>query len=101
MRPPPAISGGRITVLDAAAVGDGFSIRGFQPGDRIDVTNGSTPVKEVLRVAGVPRRLRPHSPIVTVDGKIAALIGVRVASWARAQRGESGVIIEREVDTWT
>jgi tRNA(Ile)-lysidine synthase len=101
MRPPPAISGGRITVFDARAVRDGFSIRGFQPGDRIDVGNGSAPVKELLRVAGVPPRLRPHSPIVTVDAKIAALIGVRVASWAQAQRGEPGVIIEREVDTWT
>ena len=101
MRPPPAIGGGRITVLDASEVGDGFSVRGFEPGDRIDVGNGSAPVKEMLRVAGVPSRLRPHSPIVTVDAKIAALIGVRVASWAQAQRGEPGVIIEREVDTWT
>ena len=100
-RLPPAVAGGRTTIVDARALGNEFTVRGFQPGDRIDLDHGSTPVKEVLRVAGVPRRLRQHSPIVTVGAKIAALIGVRVAPWARAQRGETAVIIEREVGTWT
>jgi tRNA(Ile)-lysidine synthase len=100
-RVPPSVVGGRFTMLGARAVGDKFTIRGFQPGDRIDIGTGSTPLKEVLRAASVPQRVRPHSLIVTVDGKIAALVGVRVASWARTQRSEAAVIIEREVATWT
>lgn len=98
--PPPAVAVGRFTVLSAAAVRDGFGLRGFQPGDGLEISAGTTPVKELLRSAGVPARLRPHSPVVTVDAKIAAVVGVRVASWARAKRGDDAVIIEREVDTW-
>jgi len=97
---PPSIAGGRFTVLRHAAVGADLALRGSEPGDRIDIGTGSTPVKEVLRTAGIPARLRPHSLVVTVDAKIAALAGVRVASWARANYGEQAVIIEREVGAW-
>lgn len=97
---PPSIVGCRFTLLDAGAVGEGFRVRGFLPGDRLDIEHGSTPVKELLRSAGVPVRLRAHSLIVTVSGKIAALVGVRVASWARADHGNAAVIIEREEGTW-
>jgi hypothetical protein len=97
---PPSIRGGRFTVLGADAVMGGMSVRGFRPGDRIDVEAGSTPAKELLRRAGIPPRVRPHSLIVAVDAKIAALAGVRVASWAKPERGEAVVIIEREVGTW-
>jgi len=99
--PPPAIDGGRFTLLGARAVGGALSFRGFEPGDRIDIGTGSTPITEVLRATGVPARLRMHSLVVTVDAKIAALVGVRVSSWAKAERGVTAVIIEREVGTWT
>jgi len=98
--PPPSIRGGRFTILAADAVEGRMFVRGFQPGDRIDVEVGSTPAKEVLRTAGIPPRMRPHSLTVTVGAKIAALAGVRVASWAKPGRGEAVVIIEREVGTW-
>lgn len=93
---PPYVSGGRFTTLRAAAFGGGFTIRGVEAGDRIDIEVGSTPVKELLRVAGIPVRLRHNSLLVTVGAKIAALEGVRVAPWARAHHGEPAVIIERE-----
>jgi tRNA(Ile)-lysidine synthase len=98
--PPPSIGGGRFTLLGERAVGDEFGVRGLAHGDRIDIGGGSTPVKELLRSAGVPSRMRPHSLIVTVDGRIAALADVRVASWARASIGDPTVIIEREEGTW-
>jgi tRNA(Ile)-lysidine synthase len=98
--PPPSIAGGRFTLLSERAVGDEFHVRGLAQGDRIDIGDGSTPVKELLRSAGVPSRVRPYSLIVTVDGRIAALVGVRVASWARASIGDATVIIEREEGTW-
>jgi hypothetical protein len=98
--PPPSIAGGRFTKLGAQAIGGEFHVRGFQAGDRIDMGSGATPVKELLRLAGVPARVRPYSLIVTVDGKIAALVGVRVASWARTTGGDGAIIIEREGNTW-
>jgi hypothetical protein len=98
--PPPSIGGGRFTLLGERAVGDEFHVRGLAQGDRIDIGCGSTPAKELLRSAGVPSRIRPHSLVVTVDGRIAALVHVRVASWARASIGDPTVIIEREEGTW-
>ncbi len=98
---PTTVAGGRFTVLRADTTHTVLGLRGARVGDRIDIGTGSTPVKELLRTAGIPIRLRPHSLVVTVDAKIAALVGVRVAAWARAKRGEEAVIIEREVGTWT
>ena len=99
-RPPPTITGGRITMLDAQAVGDSFHVRQLRPGDRIGIGTGSTPAKEALRSSGVPARVRPYSLVVTVGDKIAALVGVRVASWAKPVHGEPVAIIEQEVNTW-
>ncbi|MFV1970504.1 MAG: tRNA lysidine(34) synthetase TilS [Acidimicrobiia bacterium] len=97
--PPPVIAGGRFTVLNADAVMGRMFVRGLQAGDRVDIEVGSTPAKELLRAAGVPPRVRPNSLVVTVDARIAALAGVRVASWAKPGRDRAAVIIEREVGT--
>jgi tRNA(Ile)-lysidine synthase len=99
-RPPPSIVGGRFTVLSEQSVGSTMGVRAFRPGDRIEIDQGATPVKEVLRVAGVPERMRPYSPVTTVDGRIAAVVGVRVAAWARPATSKAVVTIEREVGTW-
>ncbi len=99
-RPPPSIAGGRFTRLSEKAIGTTLCVRAFHPGDRIEIDVGATPVKEVLRASGVPERMRPYSPVTTVDGRIAAVIGVRVAAWARPARDKTVVTIEREVSTW-
>jgi tRNA(Ile)-lysidine synthase len=99
-RPPPAIAGGRFTLLSEPSVGTVLCVRAFNPGDRIEIDEGATPVKEVLRVSGVPERMRPYSPVTTVDGRIAAVLGVRVAPWARPTRDKAVITIEREVGTW-
>lgn len=97
---PLSVGGGRLTPLGARAIGDRFHVRGLRSGDRIQMEHGSTPVKELLRSAGVPERVRPHSLIVTVGGKIAAVVGVRVARWARPDSGDATVTIEKEGSTW-
>lgn len=99
-RPPPAIAGGRFTLLSGQSVGATLGVRAFHPGDRIEIDEGATPVKEVLRASGVPKRMRPFSPVTTVDGRIAAVIGARVAAWARPARDKTVVTIEREVGAW-
>ena len=84
--------------MDADAVGDRFVLRGVQDGDRIETGEGSTPVTEVLRAAGVAASLRPVSPVIAVDGKLAAIVGVRVAAWAASRTGGC-VVVERKVST--
>ncbi len=73
-----------------------IGVRGVNDGDRIDIDNGTTPVSEVLRSAGVPARNRPCSMVITVGPRIAAVHGVKVAPWARPVGGQPAVIIEWE-----
>lgn len=87
---------GRRTAIRMPGEGETIMVRGVEDGDRIDIDGGTTPVSEVLRVAGVPARARPFWTVVTIGAKIAALHGVKVAPWARPIGGEPAVIIERE-----
>ncbi len=75
---------------------DRIVIRGVADGDRIDIDGGTTPVSEVLRSAGVPPRNRAIWMLITVDDRIAAVHGIRVAPWARPTPGQQAVIIEWE-----
>jgi tRNA(Ile)-lysidine synthetase-like protein len=65
-------------------------------GDKIEIEGGSARVVEVLRNAGVPARIRPFWLAIAISGKIAAIHGIRAASWARPTPGEPAIIIERE-----
>ncbi len=60
-------------------------VRAARLGDRIDLGVGRKRVVRALAEAGVPPRLRPAWPVVTVGAKIAAVPGVRVAAWASPQ----------------
>lgn len=89
-------TGGRFTVLSSEAVQPPTSARNLGNGDRIDTGHGSTPLTELLRRTGVPARVRRTSLVVTVSGKVAALGGIRVASWAAPRHGQPAVVIKRE-----
>ena len=93
------LAGGRFTVMDAAAVADRLVVRAVEPGDRIDIGIGTTPVAELLRAHGIAAPQRPVSLVVTDGAKIVAVVGVRTASWARPRRGADVIVVEREVDT--
>ncbi|HAX81016.1 MAG TPA: tRNA lysidine(34) synthetase TilS [Actinobacteria bacterium] len=54
-------------------------VRAVRPGDRIAMGRGSKLVAEALREAGVPERLRRRWPVVEEHGRIAWVVGVRVA----------------------
>ncbi len=95
----PVLPGGRFTIVARRVASSGLEIRGARDGDRIDVGIGTTPVMELLRTHRVAANRRPVSPVVTRDGKIAAVVGVRTAAWAAPERGEPRAIIEREVQT--
>ena len=93
-RPSLMSTSGRRTAIVATEEPIGF--RAVADGDRIEFEGGKARVVEVLRSAGVPARVRPCWLAITINGKIAAIHGVRVAPWAMPVRGESAVIIERE-----
>ncbi|MEZ5176322.1 MAG: tRNA lysidine(34) synthetase TilS [Acidimicrobiia bacterium] len=76
--------------------GDEAVMRCVTNGDRLDMSGQTTPVAELLRAAGVPPRLRSSWPAIAVNGKIAAVAGIRVADWARPGPGEAAMVIERE-----
>jgi tRNA(Ile)-lysidine synthase len=73
--------GGAVAVLDADAVGEEAIVRAGQEGDRIALPAGSKPVREAMREAGVPARLRAEWPVLDVHGKIAWIGAVRAAAW--------------------
>jgi tRNA(Ile)-lysidine synthase len=95
--PVPQRTAGRFSIIAAKDASAGIGVRPVLPGDRIDIGAGSTPVTELLRDHGVPEMSRRCWLLITIDGKIAAVHGVRTASWARPGNGDDIIIIEREV----
>jgi len=87
---------GRRTALRDLHAGESLGFRAVVDGDKLEIDGGSARVTEVLREAGVPSRLRPFWLAVTIDGKIAAIHGIKAASWARPVGGSRAIIIERE-----
>src|SRR3990172_4923818 len=63
----------------AVPVGGTVLVRAARPGDRIAIGAGTKRVTEALREAGVPPRLRARWPVVEERGRIAWVVGVRVA----------------------
>ena len=84
-------------LVDAATLGDRVVVGPAGEGERIDIRDGSKPVRDALAEGGVPERLRSAWPTVLVGGKIAAIAGIRVAAWARPRGGATLVLTnERE-----
>ena len=92
---------GRFSVLHINAPRPFVEVRGVHDGDTLDIGTGSARVVELLRQQGVSASERFRWPLVVIDGKIAAVHGVRTASWAKPRIGEQVMIVEREVDSWT
>ena len=95
--PTPHNTRGRFSVVSIDASAGPVGIRPVTAGDRLDVGVGSAPVTELLRDHGVPEICRPCWLLITIDGKIAAVHGVRTAAWATPRNGDDVMIIEREV----
>ncbi|WP_412067571.1 tRNA lysidine(34) synthetase TilS [Rubrivirga sp. IMCC43871] len=82
--PPTAFSADRWSVVVDADEVAGASVRTWRPGDRLEPLglDGSRPVADVLREGGVARADRPHAPLVVAGGRVAWVVGHRLASWA-------------------
>jgi tRNA(Ile)-lysidine synthase len=70
-------------VIDPAIFESGLIVRAASTGERIDIADGTKLVRDALAEAGVPVRRRAAWPVLADDAKIAAIIGGRVAPWAR------------------
>jgi len=62
-----------------------ITVRASAVGDRIDIGTGSKKVSDAFGEAGIPIRKRRAWPVIEVRGRIAWIVGVRVASWARVE----------------
>ncbi len=81
----------RTSLVDGARVGPDILLRAAGAGERIAIAAGSKPVRDVMAEAGLARRLRSAWPVATAHGRIAAVVGIRSAPWARGIVGEEGV----------
>ncbi|GMQ98390.1 MAG: hypothetical protein BMS9Abin17_0899 [Acidimicrobiia bacterium] len=95
--PTPMTTAGRFSVVRKGGGHEEVEVRGVLDGDTLDIGTGSARVVELLREHGVSSHKRPGWLLVIVDGKIAAVHGVRTASWAKPKTGDTVMIIEREV----
>jgi tRNA(Ile)-lysidine synthase len=80
--PVPRHVGRRHALVDPAAIRGGLIVRVAVPGERVGVGEGSKPVAEALREAGVPSAVRSHWPVIESDGTIVWVFGARVAAVA-------------------
>lgn len=62
-----------------------LTVRAAAAGDRVDIGTGSKKASDALGEAGIPLRKRPAWPVIESRGRIAWIVGVRVASWARVE----------------
>ena len=86
----------RSTLLADPTIFSGDAVvRCTEEGERIDIEAGSKAVRTVLAEHGVPVRLRSGWPTVAVGGRIAVIVGIRVAPWARPKQ-DRAVAITRE-----
>jgi tRNA(Ile)-lysidine synthase len=72
--------GGGEVELDAAALGDSVTIRGWRDGDRIRPVglNGTKSLQDLFTDRKVPRELRRSLPIVEARGEIAWIAGLAI-----------------------
>ncbi len=70
-------------LVDPVVFGSDAAVSGSAEGDRIDIESGSKAIRTVLAEHDVPVRLRSGWPVIAAGGRIAAIIGIRVAPWAK------------------
>ena len=78
--------------LSPSALGEGATVRTWQPGDRMQPLgmSGRRKLQDLFTDAGLPRNRRDRIPLVATPKGIAWAVGLRLANWAAVQRDENG-----------
>jgi len=84
-------------LIDRAIFDAGVTLRAAEPGERIDITDGTKLVRDALAEARVPRRKRSAWPVLANGAKIAAIVGGRVAPWARPTGADAVAVTEERM----
>ena len=82
-------------LIDSSVLAGDAVVRCSDDGDRIEIEAGSKTVRDVLAEHEVPVRHRSTWPVVESGGRIAVVVGIRVAPWARPTTNQA-VAITRE-----
>ncbi len=82
-------------LVDAAILREDAVIRCPGEGDRIEIEAGSKTVRTVLSEHEIAIRHRSTWPLIVSDGRIAAIVGIRVAPWARPTTSQA-IAVTRE-----
>ena len=71
--------------LSRQAIGDGATVRGWQPGDRIQPLGmtGQKKLQDLFTDLRVPRPWRDSVPLLETKNGIAWVVGHRIAEWAK------------------
>ena len=80
--------------FDADALGDDLLVRTRRAGDRFQPLGmgGEKKLKDFMIDAHVPRRWRDSVPVVESGGRIAWVVGWRIADWAKVSPGARRVM---------
>ena len=72
--------------LDRKAIGNGATVRGWRPGDRIQPLGmkGRKKLQDLFTDLRVPRAWRERVPLLETDTGIVWVVGHRIADWAKA-----------------
>ncbi len=70
-------------------------VRYTEEGDRIEFEGGTKAVRTVLSEHEIPIRHRSTWPVIVSDARIAVVVGVRVAPWARPTTSQA-IAVTRE-----
>ncbi len=79
--------------LSPAALADGATVRGWEPGDRMQPLgmSGHRKLQDMFTEAGTSRRWRARVPLMVTPRGIAWAVGVRIADWAAVAPAMGGV----------
>jgi tRNA(Ile)-lysidine synthase len=103
LRPMPVSAAGPdLATLDAEALGEELTVRGWQEGDRIRPLgmDGTKTLQDLFTDTGVPRSLRHNLPVVTARDRVAWVAGVAVSDDFRLapETREVAVLTARVLD---
>ena len=99
--PPFEPAGPEVATVDAAGLAPVLTVRGWQPGDRIQPLGmeGTKSLQDLFTDAGVPRSDRARVPVVVSGGEVVWVAGLAVAHRHRLRPETTAAVLLRALRT--